>query len=91
MYYDHSRKRKGLRALVKPNTKFDFDVAELDLVENAMKYRMGRLLRRKETVKKDSSKIKIEAEIKQIYTLLGKIHNQKNWYTPPAGKPYVSG
>jgi len=67
---------------MKPNTEFNFNVAELAIVESAMKYRMGRLLARSKTVKKESSKIKIDNEVKQIYTLLGKIHNQKNWYTP---------
>ena len=67
---------------MKPNTNFDFDVPELALVEDAMKYRMRRLTARRESVVKESSKIKIDKEVKQIYTLLGKIHNQKNWFQP---------
>ena len=58
---------------MKPNTKFDFNVAELEIVESAMKYRMSRLLARSKTVVKESSRVKIDAEIKHIYTLLGKI------------------
>lgn len=27
---------------------------------------------------------------KEIYTLLGKIHNQKTWYRPKS-KPYIGG
>ena len=67
---------------MKPNTNFDFNVEELALVEDAMQYRMRRLLARRKTVIKESSKIKIDKEVKHIYTLLGKIHNQKNWYAP---------
>jgi len=67
---------------MKPNTNFDFNVEELALVEDAMQYRMRRLLARRETVVKESSKIKIDKEVKHIYTLLGKIHNQKVWFTP---------
>lgn len=67
---------------MKPNTNFDFNVEELALVEDAMQYRMRRLLARRETVVKEGSKIKIDKEVKQIYTLLGKIHNQKVWYNP---------
>ena len=67
---------------MKPNTNFNFNVEELALVEESMQYRMRRLLARRETVVKESSKIKIDAEVKQIYTLLGKIHNQKVWYNP---------
>ena len=66
---------------MKPNTNFDFNVEELALVEDAMQYRMRRLLARRETVVKENSKIKIDKEVKQIYTLLGKIHNQKVWFT----------
>ena len=67
---------------MKPNTNFNFDVAELSLVEDSMRYRIHRLILQRATVVKESSKIKIDIEVKQIYTLLGKIHNQKNWYTP---------
>jgi hypothetical protein len=67
---------------MKPNTNFNFDVAELSLVEDSMRYRIHRLISQRATVVKESSKIKIDIEVKQIYTLLGKIHNQKNWYTP---------
>jgi len=67
---------------MKPNRNFDFDVSELELVEESMKYRMRRLLARRETVKKESSKVVIDAEVKVIYSLLGKIHNQKVFYNP---------
>jgi len=67
---------------MKPNRNFDFDVSELELVEESMKYRMRRLLARRETVKKESSKVAIDAEVKVIYALLGKIHNQKVFYNP---------
>tara|TARA_Y100000389_G_scaffold29070_1_gene24782 strand:+ start:1501 stop:1908 length:408 start_codon:yes stop_codon:yes gene_type:complete len=70
----------------RPNKNFDFDVNELALVESAMKYRIGRLNMRRGTVVKESSKINIDNEIKQIYTLLGKIHNQKVWYRPKDGR-----
>jgi len=67
---------------MKPNTNFNFNVEELALVEESMQYRMRRLLARRETVVKESSKIKIDKEVKHIYTLLGKIHNQKVWFAP---------
>ena len=67
---------------MKPNTNFNFDVAELSLVEDSMRYRIHRLISQRATVVKENSKVKIDNEIKLIYNLLGKIHNQKNWYTP---------
>ena len=70
---------------MKPNNNFDFDVEELALVKDAMRYRMRRLTARRATVIKETSKTKIDAEVKQIYSLLGKIHNQKVFYTPKTG------
>jgi hypothetical protein len=74
---------------MKPNNNFDFDVEELALVEDAMRYRLRRLTARKATVVKESNKVKIDAEVTQISSLLGKIHNQKIFYTPKAG--FVGG
>ena len=74
---------------MKPNNNFDFDVEELALVEDAMRYRMRRLTARRATVMRETSKTKIDAEVKQIYSLLGKIHNQKVFYTPKTG--FVGG
>tara|TARA_R110000787_G_scaffold182169_1_gene294126 strand:- start:73 stop:297 length:225 start_codon:yes stop_codon:yes gene_type:complete len=74
---------------MKPNRNFDFDVGELALVEDAMRYRVRRLIKRRETVVKDNSREKIDAELKQINQLLGKIHDQKVWFRPTDN--YVSG
>ena len=74
---------------MKPNNNFDFDVEELALVEDAMRYRMRRLTARRATVMRETSKTKIDAEVQQIYSLLGKIHNQKVFYTPKTG--FVGG
>jgi hypothetical protein len=38
---------------------------------------------------KESSKVKIDAEVTQISSLLGKIHNQKVFYSPKDG--FVGG
>jgi hypothetical protein len=74
---------------MKPNTNFNFDVAELSLVEDSMRYRIHRLISQRATVVKENSKAKIDNEIKLIYTLLGKIHNQKVFYIPKSG--FVGG
>jgi hypothetical protein len=54
-----------------------------------MRYRLRRLTSRRATVVKESSKVKIDAEVTQISSLLGKIHNQKIFYSPKAG--FVGG
>ena len=57
---------------MKPNNNFDFNVEklalveELALVEDAMRYRLRRLTSRRATVVKESSKVKIDAEVTQI-------------------------
>ena len=69
---------------MRPNNNFDFNVAELAIVEDAMRYRLRRLTSRRATVVKESSKVKIDAEVTQISSLLGKRHNQKVVYSPKA-------
>ena len=59
---------------MKPNTKFELNVADLELIESALFHQL---------TKSD------EDRKKTINELLGKLHNQKNWYRPKKG--YVSG
>jgi hypothetical protein len=72
------------------NTEFDLNLQELETIEHSMLYRLKRLTTRRLTVKKDSSKKKIDVEAKHIQELLGKIHNQKEWWRPK-NKVYISG
>lgn len=54
---------------MKPNTKFDLSVRDIELIEQALH---------------------MLEQTKEVRELLGKIHNQKNWYRPK-DKIYVSG
>ncbi len=72
------------------NTEFQLNIEELKTIEDSMIYRLKRLTTRRLTVKKDSSKEKIDVEVKHIQELLGKIHNQKEWWRPK-NKVYISG
>jgi len=72
------------------NTEFQLNIEELKTIEDSMIYRIKRLTTRRLTVKKDSSKEKIDVEVKHIQELLGKIHNQKEWWRPK-NKVYISG
>ena len=72
------------------NTEFQLNIEELKTIEDSMIYRLKRLTTRRLTVKKDSSKEKIDIEVKHIQELLGKIHNQKEWWRPK-NKVYISG
>lgn len=59
---------------MKPNTKFELNVADLELIESALFHQICQ---------------SDESRKKEISELLGKLHNQKNWYRPKKG--YVSG
>ena len=72
------------------NTEFQLNIEELKTIEDSMIYRLKRLTTRRLTVKKDSSKEKIDIEVKHIQELMGKIHNQKEWWRPK-NKVYISG
>ena len=72
------------------NKEFQLNLEELEGIEHSMLYRLKRLTTRRLTVKKDSSKEKIDVEVKHIQELLGKIHNQKEWWRPK-NKVYISG
>ena len=77
MYYDHSRKWKGLRALVKPNTKFNLSVRDIEVIEQALRAKAGR---RGLAIAEGETSPQLKAEMKEIQELLGRIHHQKNWY-----------
>jgi hypothetical protein len=70
---------------MKPMLQFDLNVSDIDVIEDAMRYRLQRLLARRPTVKKDKSREAIDLEVNHIHQLLGKLHNQKCWFRPTTG------
>lgn len=83
--------------MVKPNTTFNLSVDNIDLIEEALNFQLGRLLERRQThtestilpeTELESVKY-IDYQISNVRELLGNIHNQKNWYRPKG--VYVSG
>ena len=83
---------------MKPNTKFNLDVKDLELIEEALRKEMRRLNEQRlthiqSTVKpahKIDSVKTIDLELRRINNLLGKLHHQKNWYRPK-NDTYVGG
>lgn len=83
--------------MVKPNTTFNLSVEDIDLIEEALNYQLGRLIERRQThvestiVPADQleSVRYIDYQISNVRELLGNLHNQKNWYRPSG--IYVSG
>ena len=67
MYYDHSRKWKGLRALVKPNTKFNLSVRDIEVIEQALRAKAGR---RGLAIAEGETSPQLKAEMQEIQQLL---------------------
>ena len=80
------------------NRNFELDIRELELVENALQAKIkklstNRLTITQSTIKPESeleSVKRIDSEIKEINSLLGKLHNQKLWHRPK-NTTYISG
>lgn len=81
----------------KPNTQFELTVRDVELIEDALHKQMRKLNVRRETAIESTIKPawelesvrEIDAELKEIHQLLGRLHNQKNWYRPKEN--YVGG
>ena len=82
----------------KPNTKFELTVRDVEIIELALQQQMRKLNVRRETSIQSTIKPEwelesvreIDAELKEIHQLLGRLHNQKNFYRPK-NKIYVGG
>ena len=83
----------------KPNTEFNLGLRDIDMIEEAIN---SVIARRSSTmnslaVENSSSTTDITAyrdirqEVADLRDLLGRLHNQKNWYRPQAEAVYVSG
>ena len=81
-----------------PNKNFTLDVQDIDIIENALNYQIGRLIERRlthveSTIVPESeleSVLEIDREVNEIRNLLGRLHNQKVWYRPK-NRIYVGG
>lgn len=83
--------------MVKPNTSFELSVDDISTIEQALEYQLSRLAINRQThiestivPEEQLESVKsIDKQIGDLRELLGKIHNQKNWYRPKG--IYVSG
>jgi len=67
----------------KPNTQFDLTVEDLDLIEDALRRSKAELC---EQVPGQAA---ARDEVHAIHDLLGRLHNQKEFYRPAKG--YIGG
>jgi len=69
------------------NKNFKMDLQELDIVETSLQHRVNYLSKATGSTHLQKN---VSSEITQIREVLGKLHNQKNWYRPK-NKVYVGG
>ena len=70
--------------MAKFNTKFELSVSDMTIIEDAL--RASKLAKSQEVKKKPMEK----QNVREIHELLGRLHNQKNFYRPSNGI-YIGG
>ena len=83
----------------KPNTEFNLGLRDVDLIEDAINSVIARRSSVMTTLTEDtlqnttdiSAYREIRHEVSELRELLGRLHNQKNWYRPQTDAVYVSG
>ena len=83
----------------KPNTEFNLDLRDIDHIENAINSVIARRSSAMSLLTDNSSENtmdiavyrEIKEEVAELRDLLGRLHNQKNWYRPQTDAAYVSG
>jgi len=59
--------------------KFSLSIKDIDIIERALRTQLDTKIKQND-----------EQAVREIRDVLGRIHNQKNWYRPNE-KPYISG
>lgn len=72
---------------MKPNKKFELDVRDIEIIEQALRAKAGR---RGLAIAQGETSDKLREEMNEIQELLGRIHQQKNFFRPKS-PGYVSG
>ena len=83
----------------KPNTEFNLGLRDIDLIEDAINSVIARRSSAMSALAEDTVENmtdmaayrEIRHEVAELRELLGRLHNQKNWYRPQTGSVYVSG
>ena len=83
----------------KPNTEFTLGLRDIDLIEEAINTVIARRSSELVTLAAVSSEEPTDMagyretrkEVDELRDLLGRLHNQKNWYRPKDEAVYVSG
>ena len=75
--------------MVKPNTKFNLSIRDIEIIEEALRAKAGR---RGMAIAQGETSPRLREEMNEIQEVLGRLHEQKEFYSQfRDGKPYVSG
>lgn len=75
--------------VTKANTTFELSIRDIEVIEHALRAKAGR---RGMAIAQGETSPQLREEMHEIQALLGKIHNQKNYYAKfKDGTTYVSG
>ncbi|NDH71460.1 MAG: hypothetical protein EBY50_03580 [Rhodobacteraceae bacterium] len=81
--------------MAKPNTTFNLEVKDLELIEDALHSviakRSNDLITAGDAQNATVVRASVEAEVSEMRDLLGRLHNQKNWFRPKTGNSYIGG
>ena len=83
----------------KPTTEFNLGLRDIDLIEDAINLVIARRSSAMSSLTEDkventtdmAAYKEIRQEVADLRCLLGRLHNQKNWYRPQTKTAYVSG
>jgi len=70
---------------MKPNKTFELSVRDIEVIESALRAKAGR---RGLAIAQGDVSVQLHEEMTEIQQLLGRIHDQKQWYRP---KYFVPG
>ena len=68
---------------MKPNNNFELSIRDIEVIESALRAKAGR---RGLAIAEGDTSTQLHNEMTELQQLLGKIHNQKNWYKPNDGR-----
>lgn len=75
--------------MIKANTTFKLSIRDIEIIEEALRAKAGR---RGMAIAQGETSPRLKEEMMEIQSVLGRIHDQKNFYAKfKDGKPYVSG
>ena len=72
---------------MKPTLQFELSSRDIEIIEHALRAKAGR---RGLAIAQGETSPQLRQEMNEIQEVLGRIHNQKNFYRPK-NKDYVSG